>query len=116
MHKVKYMKRALYLSLFCFVIYSCKKSGAQTAAPYQNLAVINGSNPCQSPCIIDCPCSCGNLYFHFTDTAFTDNIPIDNKEIFKFPANITYPVHVKVNWINTTRCGGFAIKITSYEI
>jgi hypothetical protein len=98
------MKPMLFLVLFC------------SPAPYQNIAVIDGRDPCEYACIINCPCACGDLYFHFTDTSFTDNIPIDNQEIFKFPPNTTYPVKVKVNWINTTRCGVFAIRITGYQI
>jgi hypothetical protein len=110
------MKGILLLWLFCFVIFSCKKSGTQIASPYQNLALVNGRNPCEYACLVNCPCACGDLYFHFIDTSFTDNIPIDNPDIFKFPTNTIYPVMVKVDWINTTRCQTFAIKITSYQI
>jgi hypothetical protein len=108
--------KVLLICIFCFVIFSCKKNNTQTAAPYQNLAVIDGRNPCESACLINCPCACGNLFFHFIDTSYTANIPIDNQDTFKFPANIKFPVTVKVNWINTTRCNTFAIKITSYQL
>jgi hypothetical protein len=111
------MKQLLLLGLFCFAMFSCKKGTTQTAVPYQNLALINGRNPCEYDCLVNCPCACGNLFFHFIDTTFTDNIPVDNSDIFKFPANTSFPVTVKVNWVNTTRCSGtFAIKITSYQI
>jgi hypothetical protein len=116
MDKLKRMKLMLFLVLFCYMVFSCKKNNTQTAIPYQNLAVVDGRDPCQYACLVNCPCACGDLYFHFIDTTFTDNIPIDNPGIFKFTTNTIYPVTVKVDWINTTRCQTPAIKITSYQI
>ncbi len=107
------MKCSILLLLICLCIafFSCKKT---KIILYQNEGVITGINASQCPCIISCPCVCGGLFFHFVDTVYTANIPLDNPGIFNFPSNTNFPVYVKLNWDNTTRCGTFAIKITEY--
>ena len=107
------MKRGIILLLICFTIFSCKKDNAKS---FKNEGVITGTDPRQCPCVVTCPCVCGLLLFHFTDTAYTSNIPLDNPQIFKLPSNTQFPVHVKVNWENTSRCGLTAIKITEYKM
>lgn len=107
------MRYSIVLLLICAFFFSCKKDKVKT---FQNQGVIGGVNPCASPCLINCPCTCGNLYFHFTDTVYTANIPLDNPQIFNFPSNVKFPVYVKINWLNTTRCGTTAIKIIDYKI
>ena len=107
------MKPAVILLLIGLIFISCKKNQLQS---FQNNAEIDGRNPCKYLCLVGCPCACGNLYFHFRDTAYTANIPIDNPEIFNFGSDTKFPVYVSVNWENTTRCGVTAIKITSYKI
>jgi hypothetical protein len=108
-----FMKRAGLLLFICVLYFSCQKDNGKS---FQNFAVITGINPCEYACILECPCSCGNLLFHFTDTVYTANIPVDNPSIFKLPSNIQYPVYVEVDWQNTSRCGVTAIKITNYRI
>jgi ubiquitin C-terminal hydrolase len=109
-----FMKQLFIILFICIAIFSCKKQNSGTASPYQNIGVINGIDPCEYPCIINCPCACGDLFFHFTDSSYTANIPIDNPGIFNLPLNTKYPVYVKVNWQNTSRCSTTAIKITAW--
>jgi hypothetical protein len=108
------MKSKLLLLAACFLLFSCKKS-VQGANPYQNNGVITGVDARLCPCAISCPCVCGTLIFHFTDTVYTANIPLDNPGIFNLSSGSHFPVFVKVNWQNTSRCGVTAIKITSFE-
>ena len=108
------MKRIILLSVVCLLQFSCKKS-VQKATPFQNLGVITGIDTRLCPCAVACPCVCGTLIFHFTDTVYTANIPIDNPGIFNLSSNTQFPVYVKVNWQNTTRCGVTAIKITGFQ-
>src|ERR1700675_4156366 len=108
------MKRGLLFLIACFLHFSCQKN-AQNASPFQNNGVITGIDPRLCPCDTSCPCVCGTLIFHFTDTVYTANIPIDNPGIFNLSSGSHFPVYVKVNWQNTTRCGVTAIKITSFE-
>lgn len=107
------MKPGIILLLICFVFFSCKKDKAKL---FQNEGVITGVNASQCPCLAACPCGCGGLFFHFIDTSYTANIPLDNPQIFKFPSNVQFPVYVKINWENTTRCSTTAIKIIDYKI
>jgi hypothetical protein len=105
------------MGFFAFVInivmlVSCKKKETLLT----NEGIITSINPCEYTCVLDCPCACGNYMFHFTDIGDTTNILIYNKTIFKFPANIQFPVRVTVDWQNTTRCGVKAIKILNYEL
>jgi ubiquitin C-terminal hydrolase len=109
------MRSVFYTGFLCIGLFACKKNNSMGAAPYRNVAVINGVNPCTYPCVVNCPCACGDLYFHFTDTTYINNIPVDNPEIFNLPMNAKFPVYVKVNWTNTTRCNTFAIKITAFQ-
>ena len=104
------MKHLLILFAVCLVLFSCKKEKA-----FLNEGEILGLNHRQCPCIENCPCACGGLMFHFTDEADTTNIVIDNAAIFQLPANTHFPVHVKVNWQNTSRCTIKSIKITDYK-
>ncbi len=83
---------------------------------YSNAGVITGIDVRQCLCVATCPCVCGGLQFHFTDTTYQQNIPLDNPSIFKLPDIVTFPVHVEVDWINTTRCGLTAITITNYKL
>jgi hypothetical protein len=110
----KIMKRILLLVVVCIFYISCKKN-MQGAGPFQNNGVITGIDARLCPCAVSCPCVCGTLIFHFTDTVYTTNIPIDNPGIFNLTSNSKFPVYVRVNWQNTTRCGVTAIKITSFE-
>ncbi|HSN08929.1 MAG TPA: hypothetical protein VLS85_07815 [Hanamia sp.] len=105
------LKGITIVFVFSIILFSCKKEQKS----YQNAGVITGINFSQCPCVAACPCGCGGLFFHFTDTTYQENIPIDNPSIFKLPANVTFPFYVEVNWINTTRCGTFAITITDYK-
>ena len=107
------MKKVTLLLLISVVYLSCKKD---RAIRFQNEAVITGINVTQCPCLGECPCACGGLYFHFTDSVYSANIPLDNPAIFKLASNTQFPVYVKVNWINTSRCNTTAIKITGYQI
>jgi hypothetical protein len=104
----------LLLAVTCILNFSCKKS-VQTGSSFQNNGVITGIDARLCPCAVSCPCVCGTLIFHFTDTAYTANIPIDNPEIFNLSSNSHFPVYVRVDWQNTTRCGVTAIKITGFE-
>jgi len=108
------MKFSLLLIYTCFLHFSCKKS-IQESNPFQNNGVITGIDARLCPCAVACPCACATLIFHFTDTVYTANIPIDNPGIFNLSSNTQFPVYERVNWKNTTRCGVTAIKITSFE-
>jgi hypothetical protein len=108
-------KKLLLLLVVCIICISCKKN-SQGAQPFQNNGVITGIDTRLCPCAVSCPCVCGTLVFHFTDTGYNENIPIDNPGIFNLNSNSKFPVYVRVNWQNTTRCGVTAIKITSFEI
>jgi hypothetical protein len=107
------MKRGIILLLICTVYFSCKKDKVKL---FQTEGVITGINVRQCLCVAECPCACGGLFFHFIDTVYTANIPLDNPQIFNFPSNIKFPVFVKINWENTTRCGTTAIRIIDYKI
>ena len=107
------MKSLFSVFLLVILLCSCKKNNQQI---FQNNGVITGVNLLTCPCTASCPCGCGGLFFHFTDTSYTSNIPLDNPSIFKLGTNIKFPVYVKLNWENTTRCGATAIKVTSYKI
>jgi hypothetical protein len=109
------MKSILLLWVACLLHFSCKKS-VQETKPFQNNGVIAGMDARLCPCVVSCPCVCGTLIFHFTDTVYAANIPIDNPGIFNLTSSTHFPVYVRVNWVNTTRCGVTAIKITSFEL
>ncbi|HXB29317.1 MAG TPA: hypothetical protein VNW49_05830 [Puia sp.] len=95
--------------------FSCQKN-VQNAGAFQNNGIITGIDARLCPCSLSCPCVCGTLIFHFTDTTYTANIPIDNPGIFNLSSNTHFPVPVRVNWQNTSRCGVTAIKITSFQL
>jgi len=101
--------------IVCLLFFSCKKN-VQEVKAFQNNGVITGIDARLCPCAVSCPCVCGTIIFHFTDTVYTSNIPVDNPGIFNLPPNTHYPVNVKVNWQNTTRCGVTAIKISSFQV
>lgn len=107
------MKRSILLLFICLEFFSCKKNKVML---YQNEGVITGVDLRGCPSVIGCPNVCGGLFFHFVDTSYTANITLDNPEIFNLPSNTKFPVYVKLNWENTTRCGVTAIKITGYKI
>lgn len=104
------MKYGLILLAICQIFFSCKKEKT-----FSNEGEILGFDHRQCPCVETCPCVCGGLIFHFTDRADTANTVIDNAAIFQLPANTNYPVHVKINWQNTSRCNINSIKITDYK-
>lgn len=106
------MKRAWAFLPLCFAVAACSKHPVH----YQNKGVIRGWNPCDYPCVINCPCACGSYFFHFTDGPDTANIVIDNPDFFHFPATVHFPVPIEVNWLNTTRCHVRAIRITAYKM
>jgi hypothetical protein len=105
------MKYIFPLLLFSLTQVSCKKETA-----YSNEGVITGIDLRLCPCVVDCPCACGSLIFHFTDTGDTTRTILDNPTIFQLPDNVQYPVHVKINWQSTSRCNISSIKITGYKI
>jgi hypothetical protein len=108
------MKSILLLIVACLLHLSCQKTRIE-AKPFQNLGVITGVDARLCPCDVSCPFVCGTLIFHFTDTVYTANIPLDNPGIFNLSSGSHFPVFVKVNWQNTSRCGTTAIKITGFE-
>ncbi len=107
------MKRIILLLFICVVYFSCQKDKGKS---FQNDGVITCIDARQCPCLVGCPCVCGGLLFHFIDTVYTTDIPLDNPGIFKLASNTQFPVYVKIDWQNTTRCGVTAIKITNYKI
>lgn len=111
-NSIKSMKYIIPLMLIC-LLYSCKK---EKAVVYANDGVITGIDMRQCPCLLECPCACGGLIFHFTNTSDTSRIIIDNARIFKLTNNPQFPVRIKINWQNTTRCNARAIKVTSYAL
>lgn len=107
------MKRFLY-SIFSVLIIlsSCKKKDILLT----NEGEITGFSVCDYACIAGCPCACIGYIFHFTDTGDSSRVIIDNSPIISLPSNVQYPVHITVNWQNTTRCGEKAIKIINYKL
>ncbi|HUX84351.1 MAG TPA: hypothetical protein VMV20_03905 [Chitinophagaceae bacterium] len=109
------MKKTIPLFLSLTLLISCVK--APFPQFFQNAGVITGLDFSELPCIAACPCSSdGGIYFHFTDTSYTANIVVDNSQIFNLPAGTQFPVHVMVDWQNTTRCGIPAIKVTRFMV
>ena len=107
------MKRIIFVLSIFLISLSCQK---EKEKPFQNTGVITGIDLRQCPCVVTCPCVCGGLLFHFTDTSYSANIPLDNPGIFNLGADTHFPIYVKVDWQNTTRCGIVAIKITDFKI
>jgi hypothetical protein len=107
------MKVVISLLITSFVLLSCKK---EKRTLFKSEGVITGVDVRQCPCVVTCPCICGGLLFHFTDTTYTANVPLDNPGILNLPSEIKFPVYLQLNWENTSRCGITAIKITSYKI
>lgn len=107
------MKHIIFVLSICIINFSCQKEKEKS---FQNTGIITGISPTQCPCVVTCPCVCGGFLFHFTDTSYSANIPLDNSGIFKLGADAHFPVHVKIDWQNTTRCGIVAIKVTDYKI
>ena len=110
------MRYVIILPLIGLIALCCNKPAADIPAYHQNKAVIRGINPCMHVCIAGCPCDCGNYFFHFTDSTDTANVVVDDPEIFHFPADIQYPVHLLVSWKKVTRCNTTAIWVTAYKI
>jgi hypothetical protein len=106
------MKSMVKLLVLATIFLSCKKGVDKV---YMNAAVIDGINAKECPCLLDCPCSCGGLNFRFTDTTYTDYIPLDNPQLFSLKPGAVFPMHVLVNWKNTSRCGTMAISISDFK-
>ena len=107
------MKNIIILLLICLAQFSCKKD---EPILFKNEGVITNVDVRECPCTVACPCVCGGLLFHFTDTTYTANIPLDNPSMLNLPSNVKFPVYIKLNWENTSRCGITAIKITGFKI
>ncbi|MDN3657935.1 hypothetical protein QWZ08_19940 [Ferruginibacter paludis] len=104
------MKYILLLAL-AGLLYSCKK---EKVVVYANEGMITGIDLRYCPCLLECPCACGSLVFHFTNGADTSRMTVDNPAIFQLPDSPRFPVRVKLNWQNTSRCNMKAIKVTDY--
>lgn len=108
----KKMKALVFIVAVSLLLFSCKKS--QPA--FMSNGVITGVDVSQCPCRIDCPCACGGLIFHFTDTTNTSRVLLDNASDLRLSPDVKFPVQLKLNWVSTNRCGMNAIKITGYKI
>src|ERR1017187_9175700 len=95
-HIEEIMKFILFLAVGCFLQFSCQKANEKVNS-FQSEGVITGIDARLCPCSLSCPCSCGTLIFHFIDTVYTANIPIDNSEIFNLTSKAHFPVYVSVN-------------------
>jgi hypothetical protein len=102
----------IFLFLILIIESSCKKNETLL----QNEGEITGVDARLCPCVVACPCSCGGLIFHFTDTGDNTRIVIDNPSIFNLPYDVRFPVHITLDWQSTTRCGTKAIKIIKYTL
>ncbi len=58
----------------------------------------------------------GSVYFHFINISDSSNKQVVNPGIFIFPANLAYPIYVKVVWQKTNSCAGPAIRILRYQL
>jgi len=105
------MRNIAFIFIFSMIV-ACKKKEVLLT----NEGVITGVNPCEYACVIECPCACGNYLFHFTDTGDSSNVIIDNRDTINLPLNTQFPVHITLDWQNTTRCGVKAIKILKYKL
>jgi hypothetical protein len=109
------MNRNWYLIILLGILpvdSGCFKSNADQV----NTAVITGVNLRACPCNVACPCACGGIYFHFTDTGDTSNIIVDNPGIFQLSTQIrSFPVNLKVHWKSSSRCGMKAIVVGSFS-
>ena len=82
----------------------------------RNEGVITGIDVRGCPCVVQCPCACRGLIFHFTDMGDTTRSVIDNGSFIQLPSSSTFPVYLTLDWQSTTRCGVKAIKIISYKL
>lgn len=105
------MKRVLLWLVICLVQFSCKK---QTI--FLNEGVITGVDARLCPCVVTCPWACSSLIFHFTNRGDTTRVISENPGTIQLSADVRYPVYIKLNWVNTTRCNIQAVKITDYKI
>ena len=105
------MKHVLLLLVICLIQFSCKKEKI-----FSNEGVITGVAVRLCPCVVTCPCACSSLIFHFTSRGDTTRVILDNPGTIQLSADVHYPVYIKLNWINTTRCNIQAVKITDYKI
>src|SRR6478672_4570198 len=80
------MRYSSLILLCCLWFFSCKKT-VQEKSAFQNNAVITGLDVRLCPNVINCPVVCGGILFHFTDTTYTANIPVDNASTFKLNAD-----------------------------
>ena len=105
------MKHVLLLLVICLVQFSCKKE-----IVFSNEGVITGVDVRLSPCVVTCPCACSSLIFHFTNRGDTTRVILENPGTIQLSADVRYPVYIKLNWVNITRCNIQAVKITDYKI
>jgi hypothetical protein len=105
------MRNTAFIFIFSMIV-ACKKKEVLLT----NEGVITGVNPCEYACVIECPCACGNFLFHFTDTGDTSNVIIDDHDAINLPSNTQFPVHITLDWQNTTRCNVKGIKILKYKL
>ena len=110
-HGMSITKSGLLLLVVCFLQFCCKKEKA-----FANEGVITGIDVRNCPCVAACPCSCGGLIFHFTNSGDTSRVYIDNSIIFNLASNYRFPVRVQLDWLSTARCDMPAIKIIRYKI
>jgi len=82
----------------------------------RNEGVITGIDVRECPCVVQCPCACGGLIFHFTDMSDTTRSVIDNGSFIQLPSASTFPIYITLDWQSTTRCGVKAIKIINYRL
>jgi hypothetical protein len=112
--KLNGVKFIFSILVICAMFLSCKKKS--TMVSFQNEGILTGMNLLTCPCVDSCPCLCGSYFFHFTNYSDTSNVVIVNSTILKLPSQVSFPVQIKLNWTDATRCNIFAVKITSYQI
>ncbi len=105
------MKHGLLLLVICLAQFSCKKETI-----FSNEGVITGVDVRLCTCVVTCPCTCSSLIFHFTNRGDTTRVILENLGTIQLPTGVHYPVYIKLNWINSTRCNIQAVKITDYKI
>ncbi len=103
----------IILIICFFAIVSCRKTPLTN---FQSRGIITGIDARMCPCNDICPCSCGGYIFFFQDSVSIDRIVIDNPQIFKFSADVKFPINFMLNYENTSRCNAKAIKILNYQV
>jgi hypothetical protein len=105
-------KTILYGMMALLAAFGCGKS---QQGSFQHIGVITGYNEAKCPCPLNCPCVCGALLFHFTDTAYRENIYVDNAGIFQLSPQSQFPVYVQVNYKWADQCGVPVIHINGFR-